>query len=144
MESELTEDPLPAIIITGFILFLHLYYVSTELHSSPINIQEKLIPVLASLHLKMGFLVSANSFHFFGLATKNNYKDTYKLRVPPIFYVPHICANTNEGAKAVPSMALRQFHHSFSFPNQFSSLKHSPLLSALANNSPTRTEFTQL
>lgn len=134
MESELTEDPLPSIIITGFILFLHLYYVSTELHSSPVNIQEKLIPVLASLHFKMGFLVSANSFHFFGLATKNNYKDIYKLRVPPIFYVPHICANTN-------MRALRQYHQwhldSFitRFPSQTSFLHWSIALSSLP--SPT-------
>lgn len=127
MESELTEDPLPAIIITVFILFLHLYYVSTELHNSPINIQEKMIPVPESLHFKMGFLVSANSFHLFGLVTKTSYKDIYKLHV-----LPH--ANIN-------MMALRQYHQwhlaSFitRFPSQTSFLHWSIALSSLP--SPT-------
>lgn len=127
MESELTEDPLPAIIIAVFILFLHLYYVSTELRSSPINIQEKMIPVPESLHFKMGFLVSANSFHLFGLVTETNYKDIYKLHV-----LPH--ANIN-------MTALRQYHQwhlaSFitRFPSQTSFLHWSIALSSLP--SPT-------
>lgn len=138
MESELTEDPLPAIIITVFILFLHLYYVSTELRSSPINIQEKMIPVPESLHFKMGFLVSANSFHLFGLVTETNYKDIYKLHV-----LPH--ANIN-------MMALRQYHQwhlaSFitRFPSQTSFLHWSIALSSLPSPTthPQGTEFTQL
>lgn len=75
--SELTESSLPDIIITGFILFLHLYYVSTEVYNSPINRQENMSPVAVSLHSKMGFLVSTNSFHFLGLIIKNSYKDLY-------------------------------------------------------------------
>lgn len=87
-ESELTESSLPN-IISVFIFFLHLYDVSTEVFSSPIDIQENTIPVPASS--TMGFLVSANSFYFFRLINKNNYKDLYKLCV----LLP---ANTNKTA----------------------------------------------
>lgn len=54
IERELTENSLPN-IITGFMLFLHLYDVSTEVYNRPTNTQENMIPVPVSLHSKMGF-----------------------------------------------------------------------------------------
>lgn len=106
--SELTESSLPDIIIAGFILFLH-FCVSTEVYNSPINRQENMIPVPVSLHSKMGFLVSTNSFPFLGLIIKNNYKDLYKLCVLPP-------ANTN-----------KMYHYLGFFLNPFSTVWPSPL-----------------
>jgi len=76
----------------------------------------------------MGFLVSANSFHFFRLIIKN--KDLCELCV----LLP---TNTNK-------MALRQYHYLFFFLNLLPSMQHDPLLSALPNNTLTRTQVTQL
>lgn len=114
--SELTESSISDIIIAAFIVFLHLYCVSTEVYNSPINTQENMNPVAGSLHSKMGFLVSTNSFHFLGLIIKNNYKDLYKLRV----LSP---ANTN-----------KMYHYLGFFLNSFSTMQYDALLSALPSN----------
>lgn len=56
-ESKLTESSLPN-IITVFILFLPLYGISTEVYSSPTDIEENTIPVPVSLHpLRWHFLL---------------------------------------------------------------------------------------
>lgn len=108
--SELTESSLPDTTTTGFILFLQLYCVSIEVYNSPINRQENMSLVPVSLHSKMGFLVSPNSFHFPKLIIKNNYKDLYKLCV----LSP---ANTN-----------KMYHYLGFFLNPFSTMQCDPLL----------------
>lgn len=123
--SELTESSLPDITTTGFILFLHLYCVSIEVYSSSINRQKNMSPVPVSLHSKMGFLVSTNSFHFPKLIIKNNYKDLCKLcMLSP--------ANTN-----------KMYHYLGFFLNPFSTMQCDPLLSALPSNT-LGTEVSQL
>lgn len=121
--SELTESSLPDITTTGFILFLHLYCVSIEVYSSSINRQKNMSPVPVSLHSKMGFLVSTNSFHFPKLIIKN--KDLCKLcMLSP--------ANTN-----------KMYHYLGFFLNPFSTMQCDPLLSALPSNT-LGTEVSQL
>lgn len=78
--------------------------------------QENMSPVPVSLHSKMGFLVSTNSFYFLGLIIKNNYKDLYKLCVLS-------SANTN-----------KMYHYLGFFLNLFSTMQYDPLLSALPSN----------
>lgn len=119
------QSSLPDIIITGFILFLHLYCVSTGVYNSPTNRQENMSPVPVSLHSKMGFLVATNSFYFPGLIIKNNYKDLYRLCVLS-------SANTN-----------KMYHYLGFFLNPFSTMQYDPLLSDFPSNT-LGTEIIQL
>lgn len=102
--------------LSSLFLFLLLYCVSIEVYNSPINRQENMSPVPVSLHSKMRFLVSTNSFHFPKLIIKNNYKDLCKLCV----LSP---ANTN-----------KMYHYLGFFLNPSSTMQYDPLLSALPSN----------
>lgn len=95
------------------------------MYNSPTNRQENMSPVPVSLHSKMGFLVSTNSFHFPKPIIKNNYTDLCKLCV----LSP---ANTN-----------KMYHYSDFFLNPFSTVQYEPLLLALPS-STLGTEVSQL
>lgn len=120
------QSSLPDIIITGFyFIFTFVLCKHWSVQNSPTNRQKNMSPVPVSLHSKMGFLVSTDSFHFLGLIIKNNYKDLYKLCVLS-------SANTN-----------KMYHYLGFFLHPFSTMQYDLLLSALPSNT-LGTEIIQL